>query len=72
MPAITGPVQIFNVGGGSVQFGDTAIISPKSSSKSTSGSGSFSTGGFVFIFDGLSLNNTFDAQLVDQPIVGNN
>ena len=34
MPAIIGPVQIFNVSGGSVQFGDTLFISPKSASKS--------------------------------------
>lgn len=38
MPAITGPVQIFNVSGGNIQFGNTGVISPKSSSKSTSGS----------------------------------
>ncbi|MBS4210667.1 spore germination protein [Bacillus sp. FJAT-50079] len=72
MPAFTGPVQIFNVGGGSVQFGDTAVVSPKTSTKSTSGSGSLSTGGFVFIIDGLSFNATIDSQLLDQPIVGNN
>jgi len=31
MPSITGPVQILNIGGGTVQFGDTGVISPKSS-----------------------------------------
>lgn len=72
MPAFIGPVQIFNVGGGNVHFGDTAIISPKNSSKTTSGSGSNSTGGFVFIIEGLSANTTIDSNLVDQPIAGNN
>ncbi|MFK4998186.1 spore germination protein [Bacillus sp. N9] len=72
MPAFTGPVQIFNVGGGTVQFGDTVIVSPKTSTKSTSGSGSSNTGGFVFVIDGLSFNTTIDSQLVDQPMVGNN
>ena len=72
MPAFVGPVQIFNVGGGVVQFGDTAVISPKSNSKTTSGSGSNSTGGFVSSVNGVSANTTFDTNLIDQPTVGNN
>ena len=62
MPAFVGPVQIFNVGGGVVQFGDTAVISPKSNSKTTSGSGSNSTGGFVSSVNGVSANTTFDTE----------
>ncbi|WP_339163799.1 spore germination protein [Siminovitchia sp. FSL W7-1587] len=72
MPAILGPVQIFNVSGGIVQFGDTAVISPKSSSKSYAGSGSNSTGGLIVTNNGLSSSNTLDTNLVDQPTVGNN
>ena len=72
MPAIIGPVQIFNVAGGVVQFGDTVVISPKASTKTTSGSGSNSTGGFISIIDGLSANTTIDSNLIDQPIAGNN
>ena len=72
MPAFVGPVQIFNVGGGVVQFGDTAVISPKSNSKTTSGSGSNSTGGFVSSINGVSANTTFDTNLIDQPTIGNN
>ncbi|MDQ7860212.1 spore germination protein [Peribacillus frigoritolerans] len=34
MPAIIGPVQVFNVAQGNLLFGDCAVISPKSSSKS--------------------------------------
>ncbi|MEK3887429.1 spore germination protein [Bacillus sp. FSL K6-3431] len=71
MPAIVGPVQFFNVGGGVVQFGDTAVISPKSNSKGTTGSGSNSTGGFVLAIGGISANTTIDSNLVDQPTIGN-
>ncbi len=72
MPAIIGPVQIFNVSGGSVQFGDTLFISPKSASKSAHGSGSGNTGGFIITNNGLSGTNTLDSNLVDQPVTGNN
>lgn len=72
MPAILGPVQIVNVGGGVVQFGDTLYISPKSSSKTFSGSGGFNTGGFIIAANGLSGTNTLDTNVIDQPIVANN
>ncbi len=72
MPAFVGPVQIFNVGGGVVQFGDTAVISPKSSSKSYSGSGSDSTGGFIITNNGFSGTTTLDTNVIDQPMAGNN
>ncbi|NRD78385.1 spore germination protein [Bacillus sp. BRMEA1] len=72
MPAIIGPVQIVNVSGGIVQFGDTIYISPKSGTKTFGGSGGFNTGGFVLTNNGLSGTNVLDTNLVDQPIVGNN
>ncbi|MEQ2525672.1 spore germination protein [Robertmurraya yapensis] len=72
MPAIVGPVQIVNVSGGVVQFGDTFFISPKSSSKTISGSGAGNTGGFILTNNAISANNTLDTNLVDQPIAGNN
>ncbi|UII56941.1 spore germination protein [Cytobacillus spongiae] len=72
MPAIIGPVQIVNVGGGIVQFGDTLYISPKSNSKSAVGSGSFNTGGFIITNNGISGTNVLDTNLIDQPTVGNN
>ncbi|MCM3586096.1 spore germination protein [Mesobacillus maritimus] len=72
MPAIIGPVQIVNVGGGTVQFGDTLFISPKSSSKSISGQGAGNTGGFILTNNGLNASNVLDTNLVDQPITGNN
>jgi spore germination protein PF len=72
MPAIIGPVQIVNVSGGVVQFGDTVYISPKSASKTNAGSGGFNTGGIIFTASGISGTNVLDANLLDQPIGGNN
>jgi spore germination protein PF len=72
MPAIIGPVQIVTVSGGTVQFGDTLFISPKSNSKTTAGQGGFNTGGLIVSNNGLSSSNVLDANLFDQPTVGNN
>ena len=72
MPAIIGPVQIINVSGGIVQFGDTVYISPKSSSKTFAGSGGFNTGGLIITNNGISGTNVLDANVIDQPIAGNN
>lgn len=72
MPAIIGPVQIVSVSGGVVQFGDTAWVSPKASTKTYAGSGTFNTGGFIITNNGLSGTNVLDTNLVDQPISGNN
>ncbi|MFY0779899.1 spore germination protein [Peribacillus simplex] len=72
MPAIIGPVQIFNVAQGNLLFGDCAVISPKSSSKSVTGSGSGNTAAIVFTANGLNGSNVLDINGVDQPITGNN
>jgi len=72
MPAIIGPVQIISVSGGVVQFGDTVYISPKSASKTNAGSGGFNTGAIIITGNGLSATNVLDANVVDQPITGNN
>ena len=72
MPAIVGPVQIIGVEGGSIQFGDALVLSPKSASKSVYGSGSGNTGLLVIANNGLNANNTFDVNAVDQPILANN
>jgi spore germination protein PF len=72
MPAIIGPVQITNVSGGVVQFGDSLFISPKSASKSSSGAGAGNTGIGIFTANGFSVNNVLDTNVVDQPITGNN
>ncbi len=72
MPAIIGPVQIINVSGGVVQFGDAMFISPKSASKTNAGSGGFNTGGINITANGISGTNVLDTKLIDQPIAGNN
>lgn len=72
MPAITGPIQIFNNDSGILQFGDAAVISPKSSGKTVAGSGSANVGAFVFTANGINGSNVLDVNGVDQPITGNN
>ncbi|MGM7636214.1 spore germination protein [Bacillus sp. Hm123] len=70
MPAIIGPLQIFNMSGGIVHYGDTLVISPKESSKSSLGSGSSNTGPFIVTYTCLNTNTILDSTGVDQPIVG--
>lgn len=72
MPAITGPIQILNNDGGIFQFGDAAIISPKSSGKTVAGAGSANTGALIFTASGVNGSNVLDANVVDQPIAGTN
>jgi spore germination protein PF len=73
MPAFIGSSQILNVSGSAtVQFGDTAFISPKTSSKTTQGSGSATSGAFVTINSLNSVNTTLDSSVIDQPTLGNN
>jgi spore germination protein PF len=72
MPAITGPIQIFTNESGILQFGDTGVISPKSSGKSVNGSGASNIGAFVFTASGVNGSNVIDVNGVDQPITGNN
>ncbi len=70
MPAITGPIQIFVNNSGIFQFGDAAVVSPKSSGKTFAGAGSANTGALVFTASGVNGSNTLDANVVDQPIAG--
>ncbi|CAM3655232.1 spore germination protein [Mesobacillus zeae] len=72
MPALIGPVQIINVGGGVVQFGDTVYIAPKNNTKTNSGQGTLNTGGFIITNNGLNSSNVVDTNLIDQPTIGNN
>ncbi|MGM9927229.1 MAG: spore germination protein [Bacillus sp. (in: firmicutes)] len=72
MPAIVGPIQVGAIHGGTVQFGDAFVYSPKSATKIANGSGSNVTGVFIITNNGLSATNIVDANVVDQPIAGNN
>ncbi|GBF10174.1 spore germination protein [Tepidibacillus infernus] len=71
MPSIVGGVKINSVGtGGIVNIGDALYLSPKVTSKSYAGSGSFNTGDFLNTNNGLSNTNTLDNDLLeaDNPV----
>lgn len=70
MPSVVGAVNI-NSNSGTVNFGDALNISPKSTSKTFSGSGGSNTGNIVNTVNGVSLTNTLDPSIIDQPQVGN-
>lgn len=70
MPAVVGAVNI-NSNSGTVNFGDALNISPKQTSKTFSGSGGGNTGNIVNTVNGVSLTNTLDPSIIDQPQVGN-
>ncbi|WP_067840609.1 spore germination protein [Amphibacillus sediminis] len=71
MPAIVGPIQIVEVGGGVINFGDSFYLAPKSASKTAAGSGTFNTGNFVNTNSGLSATTTYDPDFQDQVLAGN-
>ncbi|WP_449539398.1 spore germination protein [Ferdinandcohnia sp. Marseille-Q9671] len=71
MPSIVGPIKINSVGGGVVNFGDSFYVSPKSTGKSYSGSGSFNTGDFLCTNNGVNATNTNDEDFADQLIKAN-
>ncbi|WP_129709706.1 spore germination protein [Priestia megaterium] len=57
--------------GGIVTFGDTYYVSPKSNTKSASGSGGGNTGVFVNTNSVVSGTNTIDPDFSDQNSAGN-
>ncbi len=66
MPSfIAGPFKIVSISGGTVVFGDTGFVAPKSASKSYSGSGGGFTGDFSFSINGLNYTITVDPDLID-------
>ncbi|MFA8438182.1 spore germination protein [Pueribacillus sp. YX66] len=71
MPSIVGPVKIVEVGGSSVvNFGDSFYNSPKATSKTYAGSGSFNTGDFLNTTSGVSATNTTDPDVLDTGQTG--
>ncbi|RHW43161.1 spore germination protein [Neobacillus notoginsengisoli] len=71
MPALIGPVSIHNVSGGTVHFGDSLNVSPKSTAKTFLGAGGANTGVFIATGSGISGTNVLDTKLLDQPMTGN-
>ncbi|MCZ0755385.1 spore germination protein [Anoxybacillus sp. J5B_2022] len=73
MPAVVGPIKITNIGSGAVfQVGDTLYIAPKIATKTLGGAGGFNTGDFIITNNGISLTNTFDPDVFDSNVAGNN
>ena len=70
MPSIVGGVNVNN-NSGTLNFGDVLNISPKSSSKTFQGQGGSNTANLINEINGASSTNTLDANVTDQPIVGN-
>jgi hypothetical protein len=69
LPAIVGNIKIISIGsGGIVQFGDALVLSPRSTSKTFAGSGSFNTGDLPVTNNGLSSTQTYDGDVVDDTI----
>ncbi|MDN4075192.1 MULTISPECIES: spore germination protein [Fictibacillus] len=73
MPSlIVGPVTISSVqADGIVNFGDTLVINPKSTSKGYSGSGGGNTGNFLQTVTFISSTNTLDTDAADSNVAGN-
>lgn len=71
MPAIVGPIKLNSVSGGVVNFGDAFYLSPKSTSKTNSGSGSLNTGDFINTNTGWSTTSPVDPDISDQNIAAN-
>ncbi|MCP8615540.1 spore germination protein [Salirhabdus salicampi] len=71
MPSMVGPVKINSNDSGVVNFGDSFYVSPKSTAKTNSGSGSFSTGDFICTNNFISTTNPFDPDFQDSNSAGN-
>jgi hypothetical protein len=66
MPSIVGNVKVISVGSsGIVHIGDSIYLSPKSSSKTFAGAGSFNTGDLPQTNNAASATNTFDPDIAD-------
>ncbi|MEW9675000.1 spore germination protein [Lentibacillus sp. L22] len=71
MPSIVGPLKVNSITGGVVNFGDSFYLSPKSTAKTATGSGSMNTGDFINTNTGFSSTNPVDPDMIDQLIAGN-
>lgn len=72
MPAIVGAVNVNSISSSSVfNIGDVFVMSPSSSAKTFSGAGSFNVGDKIILRNDYSVTNTYDADNLDQPILGN-
>ncbi|CRK83510.1 spore germination protein [Neobacillus massiliamazoniensis] len=69
MPAIVGVAQVITLGNSSVfHIGDVYKIMPFAAAKTFSGAGSFNTGEQLEVINKTSSTNTYDPDVIDQPI----
>ena len=69
MPSFVGNIKIVSIGSSAiVQFGDAIFLSPRSTSKTFAGSGSFNTGDFPVTNNAVNATNTVDDDAVDDSI----
>ncbi|WP_257347030.1 spore germination protein [Pseudalkalibacillus decolorationis] len=73
MPSIIlAPIKITSVSTeGTVNFGDTLYIAPKSTAKSSSGSGGGNTGDFMLVNNVWNVTNTIDPDISDSNNLAN-
>lgn len=69
MTSIFGEIQIQQITGGVVNFGNTLSVSPKSAVKEPAGCGSLNVGIWVISSAGFSCTNFIDPDTSDQKIV---
>ncbi|MDR7001342.1 spore germination protein [Neobacillus niacini] len=73
MPTTISGVQIdFITTNGIVKFGDSFVLTPKTTTKSFAGSGAFNSGIITLTNSGLNSTNSIDTSMMDEPITGNN
>ncbi|MEW9501630.1 spore germination protein [Jeotgalibacillus marinus] len=69
MPGIVGCIQVLDIGSSAVMhIGDCYSIQPYSATKTFAGAGSFNTGDGLYVTNHQSATNTWDNDVVDQPI----
>jgi hypothetical protein len=70
MPAFVGPILIES-SNGAISAGDAFALAPKSTSKSSVGSGALNTGDFMVITDDKNITNFYDFDIIDQTTIFN-
>ncbi|WP_209124642.1 spore germination protein [Alkalihalobacillus sp. BA299] len=72
MPAIVGAIKVNSISSSGIfHIGDVFNVSPNSTAKTFAGAGSFNTGDGLHVRSDYSVTQVYDADVVDQPIVGN-
>ena len=69
MTSVFKEVNIQQVSGGVVNFGNSLAVSPKTATKEPAGSGSINTGIWVITSSGFSCTNFIDPDEIDQKII---